>query len=120
VRLQNRVGGTRLVPVTDPDISRRLLALAQSKGSDYLLPAAKGEVERNATNRIAEQLRVRGHRTINAAALRNRWILDLDERVPAALLLQLADVIDVQVLADQRGQLPTYGIHRAIALMTEG
>lgn len=120
VRLQNTAGGTRLVPVTDPDISNRLSALAQSKGSDYLLPAAKGEVERNATNRIGEQLRARGHGSISAAALRNRWILDLADRVPAALLLQLADVVDVQVLADQRTQLPIYSIHRAIALMTEG
>lgn len=119
VRLQNTAGGTRLVPVTDPDISSRLLALAKAKESDYLLPATTGEVERNATNRIGEQLRARGHRSISAAALRNRWILDLAARVPAALLLQLADVVDVQVLADQRTQLPTYGIHRAIALMTE-
>ncbi len=77
-------------------------------------------MERNATNRIGEQLRARGHGTINAAALRNRWILDLADRVPAALLLQLADVVDVQVLADQRTQLPIYSIYRAIALMTEG
>ncbi|PEG35269.1 hypothetical protein CQY20_22430 [Mycolicibacterium agri] len=119
VRLRNTAGGTRLVPVTDSDISRRLLDLAHSKGSDYLLPAAKGQVERNATDRIGEQLRARSHGNINAAALRNRWILDLAERVPAALLLQLADVVDVQVLADQRDQLPTYGLHRAIALMTE-
>jgi hypothetical protein len=120
VRLPNTAGGTRLVPVTDPAISRRLLDHGRTKGSGYLWPAPKGEVERNATNRIGEHLRARGHRNINAATLRNRWILDLAANVPAALLLQLADVVDVQVLADQRDQLPTYGIHRAIALMTEG
>lgn len=120
VRLHNTAGGTRLVPVTDPDVSRRLLDLGRIKGSYYLLPATNGRVERNATNRIGEQLRARGHRNINAATLRNRWILDLAARVPAALMLQLADVVDVQVLADQRNQLPTYGIRHAITLMTEG
>lgn len=38
VRLPNTTGGTRLVPVTDLDISSRLLELAHAKGSDYLLP----------------------------------------------------------------------------------
>lgn len=119
VRLLNRAGGTRLVPVTDPEISGRLLQLARNKGCEYLLPAMNGQVERNATNRISEKLRDRGHGGVNAAALRNRWVLDLAARVPAALMLQLADVVDVQVLADQRVQLPTYGIQHTIALMTE-
>lgn len=119
VRLRNTAGGTRLVPVTDPDIVQRVLDLSRAKGSEYLLPATNGQVERNAANRIGEQLRRRGFRNVSAAALRNRWILDLAARVPAALMLQLADVIDVQVLADQRTQLPTYGIQHTIALMTE-
>lgn len=120
VRLPNTAGGTRLVPVVDQDIAQRLLDLACTKGPEYLFPATKGQVERNAANRIGEQLRARGFRNINAAALRNRWILDLAAEVPAALMLQLADVIDVQVLADQRTQLPIYGIQHIIALMTEG
>lgn len=121
VRLPNTAGGTRQVPVLDPDISRRLLNLARARGSEYLHPATKGQVERNAANRTAERLRERGHRTISAAALRNRWIMDLIVTpIPPALLPQLADVIDFQIIADQRDLLPTYGLRHTISLMSEG
>jgi hypothetical protein len=107
------------VPVADPEASRRLLVLAREQRSEYLLPATKGFVERNAANRISEALRKHGHRSVNAAALRNRWVLDLAERVPAVLMLQLADVVDVQVLADQRRSLPKFTLQQAIALVKE-
>ncbi len=119
VALPNRAGGYRRVPVADPEASRRLLELAREQRSEYLLPATKGVVERNAANRISEQLRKHGHRSVSAAALRNRWVIDLAERVPAVLMLQLADVVDVQVLADQRRLLREFTLEQAITLIKE-
>jgi hypothetical protein len=119
VALPNRAGGFRRVPVADPGASRRLLAVAREQGPEYLLPAKKGVVERNAANRIAEVMRKHGHRSVNAAALRNRWIIDLAERVPACLLLALGDVVDVQVLADQRELLRTFTLEEAVTLLKE-
>ncbi len=40
-------------------------------------------------------------------------------RVPAALMLQLADVTTAQILSDQRDQLPNFGLQHAIALTKE-
>ncbi len=40
-------------------------------------------------------------------------------RIPAALMLQLADVTTAQILSDQRDQLPTFGLRHAIALTKE-
>ena len=119
VALPNRAGGFRRVPVADPEASRRLLALAREQGPEYLLPAKKGVVERNAANRIAEGMRDHGHRSVNAAALRNRWIIDLAERAPAVLLLALGDVVDVQVLADQREILRTFTLEEAVTILKE-
>lgn len=119
VRLPNQAGGTRSVPVADPAISARLLTLARESRSEYLMPATCGVVERNAVNRISEHLRHHGHRSVNAAALRNRWVLDLAARVPAVLMLQLADVVDVQVLADQRRLLPKFTLEQAATLVKD-
>ena len=119
VTLPNRAGGFRRVPVADPEVGQRLLILARAQGSEYLLPARKGVVERNAANRISEHLRNHGHRSVSAAALRNRWVIDLAERVPAVLMLALADVVDVQVLADQRELLRKFTLEEAITLVKE-
>ena len=120
VRLPNRAGGTRLVPVADPEISDRLLRQARATPSSYLLSTGNGDtVERNAANRVGEHLRAHGHRSINVAALRNRWLLNIAATVPAALMLQLADVTTAQILADQRDLLPTYDLRHAIALTKE-
>jgi hypothetical protein len=119
VTLPNIAGGTRQVPVADVEVSRRLLALARSRKWRFLLPSTNGEVERNATNRVAEHLRRRGYPGVDANALRNRWLLDMATRIPAALMLQLADVRTAQILSDQRDQLPTFGLQQAIALTKE-
>lgn len=119
VRLPNLAGGTRLVPVGDAKASERLLALADCKKSEYLLSSAGGHVERNAVNRVAEKLRKRGLPGVDAVAPRNRWVLDMAARIPAALMLQLADVTTAQILSDQRDQLPTFGLQHAIALTKE-
>ena len=119
MRLPNLAGGTRLVPVGDAKASERLLALADGKKSEYLLGSAGGRVERNAVNRVAEKLRTRGYPGVDAVALRNRWVLDMAARIPAALLLQLSDSKTTQLLSDQRDQLPTFGLQHAIALTKE-
>lgn len=119
VRLPNQAGGSRLVPVADPVISERLLKLAAQVGTGFLMATTTGEVERNAVNRVGEHLREHGHRSINAAALRNRWVIEVGDRVPAALLMQLADSTTLQILADQRDQLPDYGLQHTIALTKE-
>ena len=119
VHLPNRDGSSRSVPVADREISARLIDLAKARGSNYLLASPGCEVERNAANRISERLRDRGIKSLSAAALRNRWLLELAVRVPAALMLQLADVETAQILSDQRDQLPTYGLQHAIAITKE-
>jgi hypothetical protein len=77
------------------------------------------EVERNVANRSAEKLRKRGLESITATSLRNRWLVEIAIRVPAALMLQLADVRTAQILSDQRDQLPTYELLHATALTKE-
>ncbi|WP_284232013.1 hypothetical protein [Mycobacterium antarcticum] len=119
VRLPNRAGGSRLVPVADPEASERLLNLARQRKSGFLMLAPNGEVERNACNRVGEHLRQLKHRSINAAALRNRWLLDMATQAPAALMMQLCDVTTAQILSDQRDQLPTYALQHSIALLKE-
>lgn len=119
VSLPNNAGGHRQVPVADVEISQRLLALASTRKSGFLLRNANGEVERNATNRVAEHLRNRGYRGFDASALRNRWLIEMATRVPAALMLQLADVQTAQILSDQRDHLPTFALQHAIALTKE-
>jgi hypothetical protein len=119
VHLPNLSEGTREVPVADPEISARLIALAEAKGPRYLMATGDGEVERNVANRSTETLHERGLESITATSLRNRWVVDLAIRVPAALLLQLADVQTAGILSDQRDQLPTYGLLHATALTKE-
>jgi hypothetical protein len=120
VTLPNLSGGVRAVPVTDPEISARLLDLAARAGDGLVLAPNAEFAERNIVNRVSEHLRRHGYPGINTAALRNRWALDLSERVPAALLVQLADVLDLRLLSDQREQLHRYKTRHAITLMMEG
>jgi len=119
VYLPNLAGGSRQVPVADREISERLIKLAASHGSRYLFASADGEVERNAANRVSERLTSRGLKPLSATALRNRWLVELATRVPAALMLQLADVETAQILSDQRDNLPHYDLMLAIALTKE-
>ena len=117
--LANLAGGVRQVPVLDAVIGARLAARAQHVGDDLMLTPGKGGAERNAPYRISEDLKRLGYGGVSAAALRNRWALNLAERVPATLLVQLADVVDIRVLADQRRQLPTYAVRHAVTVMAE-
>ncbi len=119
VTLPNLGGGTRQVPVFDAVIGSRIADLANHVGDGLLLAPGRDEAERNAPNRISEHLRRLGYGGVSVTALRNRWVLDLAERVPAALLVQLADVVDTRVFADQRGQLPTYSLRHSVAVMGE-
>jgi hypothetical protein len=119
VTLPNSAGGVRTVPVIDADIGSRLLVLAAQVGDGLVLSPDRDVPGRNTVNRISEQMRRRGYAGLQPVALRNRWILDLAERVPAALLLQLADVLDLRVLADQRAQLPRYDARRTVTILEE-
>lgn len=119
VTLPNNAGGVRQVPVIDPVISARLVALSARVGPGLVLAPDAEFAERNIVNRVSEKLRARGYPGLNTAALRNRWVLDLAERVPAAMLIQLADLVDVRVLADQRDQLRRYKTRHIITLMME-
>lgn len=120
VALPNKAGGVREVPVLDSGINSRLIELAARVG-DGLVLAPKAQVaERNIVNRISEKLTKKGYPRVRTTALRNRWILDIAERpIPAALLLQLADISDLRVLADLRKELPRYKIRHAITIMQE-
>ncbi|KAA0024910.1 hypothetical protein [Antrihabitans cavernicola] len=119
VALPNSAGGVRQVPVIDEAISARLIGLAARTGNGLVLAPSSEFAERNIVNRVSEHLRRRGYKGVDTAALRNRWILDLSERIPAALLMQLADVVDIRVLADQRDLLHRYKLRHAITVMME-
>lgn len=75
--------------------------------------------ERNVVNRVSEQLRSLGHPGLDPVALRNRWVLDLAERVPAVLLQQLADLCELRILVDERALVQQYKLRHAITLLTE-
>lgn len=119
VTLPNHNGGVRQVPVVDPKISARLLGLSARVAGGLVLAPNAVQAERNIVNRISSELREHGHPKIDPAALRNRWIVDLANTVPAALLLQLADVSDLRVLVDQRSLLSTFKIRHAITILKE-
>ncbi|AWT24950.1 hypothetical protein Csp1_01220 [Corynebacterium provencense] len=122
IRVRDRGTVDRVVPVIDARKGQRILDLAGAVGPDRtLLPAASrdGTVEKNAVNRVSEQLKRLGYPGVDFAALRNRWILDLASTpgIPAAALLRLAGVGDLQVLADQRKLLPDYGPEQLAGLL---
>lgn len=119
VRLANRSGGFRTVPVADTDASRRLLAAAAERPDGYLMTFDGSTLGRNAANKAGEYLVRRGHEGFNTAELRHGWMLQLAQRVPAALLMQLADVKDLRVLAQQQDLLPSYGVQHAVVLIKE-
>ncbi|WP_312977266.1 hypothetical protein [Corynebacterium sp.] len=115
VAISVRYRGTvdRVVPIVDPRRGQRILDRAREVGSDQpLMPAGTREhtVEKNAVNRVTEQLKRLGYPGVDVAALRSRWILDLASTpgIPAAALLRLAGVGDLQVLVDQKELLPQY------------
>ena len=119
VTLPNTGGGVRQVPVVDPKITGRLLGLAARVGTGLVLAPHVSTPDRNIVNRVNSDLRRLGHPRIDPIALRNRWVLNLAATVPAALLLQLADVGDLRVLVDQRHLLPTYKLRHAITLLKQ-
>jgi hypothetical protein len=117
VTLPNHQGGVRQIPVVDPKTTARLLGLAAGVGDGLILAPNAANADRNIVNRINSDLRRHGHPAMDPIALRHRWILDLAQNVPAALLLQLADVGDLRVLVDQRPLLPTYKLRHAITIL---
>lgn len=118
VELRNNAGGTRIVPAFDPDLVERLRRLAEYAGEGLVLAPHKTTTHRNELNRVAESLRDRGHPGLNPVALRHRWMLEMAERLPAALVLQLADVIDLRVISDHQ-RFPTYRLEHLLATMGE-
>ncbi|MGW0042221.1 hypothetical protein [Rhodococcus sp. NPDC003348] len=118
VDLRNNAGGVRTVPVFDPALVERLAALSDYAGAGLVLAPTKAVTHRNEINRVAESLRELGHRGFNPLALRHRWMLETAERLPAAIVLQLADVIDLRVISDHR-RLPVYGLEYILETMSE-
>lgn len=103
----------RVVPIVDPRRGQRILDRARQVGPDQaLMPTgARGHtVEKNAVNRVTEQLKGLGYPGVDANGLRNRWIHDLAKTpgIPAAALMRMAGIGDLQVLADQKELLPQY------------
>jgi len=119
VTLPNLGGGVRQVPVVDPAIGARLLGLAATIGDRLLLAPHARVAERNIVNRVSEQLRHHGHAGLDPVALRNRWVLDTAERVPAVLLQQLADLCELRILVEERAQTRRYKLRHAITILTE-
>ncbi|MFT3716472.1 MAG: hypothetical protein QM774_11140 [Gordonia sp. (in: high G+C Gram-positive bacteria)] len=119
VTLPNLSGGSRVIPVFDPAIARRLRLRAAYVGPEHLLLTGGLVGERNLANRTSERLKRHGYETVSCSALRGRWILTLSDSVPAALLMQLADLVDIRVLADQRDRLRRYDLAEAAVLTSE-
>jgi hypothetical protein len=93
--------------------------LATTVGDGLVLAPHAAVAERNIANRVSEELRSRGHASVDAAALRNRWVLDLAERVPAVLLQQLADLCELRILVDERQRLPQYKLRHTSSILSE-
>lgn len=119
VALPNLGGGVRQVPVWDREIGARLVGLAAGLGDRLILAPHAVAAERNIVNRVGEQLRNHGHPTIDPVALRNRWVLDLAERIPAVLLQQLADLCELRILVDERSLVTQYKLRHAITILDE-
>lgn len=119
VSLPNLGGRVRQVPVLDPVIGARLLGTAATLGDKLVLAPHATVAERNVVNRVSEQLRHHGHASIDATALRNRWILDMAEKVPAVLLQQLADLCELRILVDERTRIQQYKLRHAITILEE-
>ena len=115
VRLTNVGGGTRLVPVADPAASDRLLAAAAERGTGHMMTFAGDKIGRNTANKVSEYLVRRGHEGLNAIAARHRWMLNLAQIVPAALLMQLADAGELRVLGEQRHLLSSFETLHAVS-----
>ena len=119
VTLPNLGGGVRQVPIVDPDISARLLALAARAGDGLVLAPNGNGQERNFVNRVNCHLKRHGYPTITAGALRNLWLQEWAERIPITLLFHLADVTGYQYPCDQLDRRPQYKTRHAITLMLE-
>lgn len=119
VNLPNRAGGVRKVPVVDRRASGRLLELAAGVGDRLVLTPHTDTPGRNTVNRVSEDLVRHGHPRIDPVALRNAWIIGLASAIPAALLMQLADLTQLQAVIDHRKRLPHYEIRSAITIMRE-
>ncbi|MCZ0731166.1 hypothetical protein [Mycolicibacterium iranicum] len=119
VALPNLGGGVRQVPVWDREIGARLVGLAAGLGDRLILAPHAVAAERNIVNRVGEQLRSHGHPSIDPVALRNRWVLDLAERIPAVLLQQLADLCELRILVDERSLVTQYKLRHAITILDE-
>ncbi len=106
VHIQSSRSQPRDVPVVHPAKAARLLQTAAEAGSEFVLATGRRDRPgKNLVNSVTAALRDRGYPGMSPEALRNRWLLDLSERVPAVVLLQLAGVNDLRILSDQRNQL---------------
>ena len=97
VRLVNRQGVVRQVPVIDPAKAARLRSVAAMRGpTGTLLPGTGG----NQINELAVRMAKRGvHVPLLVPPLRNSWILALAGRpVPTALLMLWGDLGDSHTL----------------------
>lgn len=86
-------GRERRVPIVDEGKALRLMRSRDGQRADAFVLAPDGvHVERNAVNRLSERFVERGYPPIDFEALRNRWVVDIASRVPAAILTALADI----------------------------
>lgn len=86
-------GRDRRVPIVDEGKALRLLKSRDGQRPDAYVLAPDGvHVERNAVNRLSERFVERGYPPIDFEAMRNRWVVDMAGRVPAAILTALADI----------------------------
>lgn len=113
VNLTNPVTGlVRRVPVLEAAKGERLVARARDVGDGRTLLVGS---RKNRVNAVQQQVQRQEPRlTVSALRLRQSWIVGLANRVPAALLLQLADIGDTRMLAQLRPWMDTYDDQRAI------
>ncbi|MBE5462798.1 hypothetical protein E3G70_000058 [Mycobacteroides abscessus] len=110
----------REVPVVAPGRAQRILAAALKAGPGPVLGlGVRDSVGKNIVNAPMAKLRDQGISGISPEALRNRWILDLASRVPAAVMLSMVGVRDLRVLSDQRNQLVLPKTVEAVRILQE-
>jgi len=119
VRLANNAGGYRQVPVVSDSMIPRLLRIADLRGEQLLLSPDAETGERNLANRINERLRDRGYPTVSLIGLRYAWILRIADQIPATQMLQLADLVDTRVLADNRHRRDDYSLTDLVTSLTQ-
>lgn len=110
----------RTVPVMDQEVAARLRHRAAQAGADGFMVPRRGEGF--GIDRIKDQIqrRINSDYPLNVESLRNAYVKTMASRVPAALLMQLADLSRSSTLMDLSREFEPIGLSDAIEHMIRG